>query len=121
MHIGCSYRVYKGDTLIQDGAGETVEISSHMVKFVSSSEVPETATEISLSVPWPVSLEDGAKLQVVFSGTPVWMDSRFQGMRVAKYEFRTRPARPAAVLAAGLGLVAGTGMVRALGNGGKAA
>jgi hypothetical protein len=111
--MSCSYRVYKGDTLIQDGAGETVEISSHAVKFVPSAEVSEAATEISLSVPWPVSLEDGAKLQVVFSGTPVWMDSRFQGMRVAKYEFRTRPGRVAAVPA--------NGYLQLVGNGGKAA
>jgi hypothetical protein len=88
--MACSYRIYRNEVLLQDGAGETLEISSHTVKFKPSTNVAEAATEISISIPWPMNLEDGTRLQLVFSGTPIWEGPAFDGIRITRYEFRTR-------------------------------
>lgn len=75
---------------MQGGAGETLEISSYAVKFRATTVIEDTATEIRVSIPWPVSLDDGAKLQLVVTGTPIWQGPDFEGIRIVKYEFRTR-------------------------------
>ena len=51
------------------------------------------ATDIELLIPWPVTLPDGAKLQLALKGKPVWEHSAVYAIRVRTYEFRTRANR----------------------------
>jgi hypothetical protein len=86
----CSYRVHGSGFLLQEGSGETVELSSRLVKFKPCENVTMAATDIDVSIPWPAELGDGTKLQVVFKGKPIWEGSTFLGMSITRHEFRTR-------------------------------
>lgn len=91
----CAFRAYEDGELIQEGAGETVRMSSKAIVFRPSRLIAPRATELSVSVAWPVTLEDGTALQVVFTGRPCWERGVFTGIEIERYQFRTR--RSAAV------------------------
>ena len=102
----CAFRVYEDGELIQEGAGETVQMSSKAIVFRPSRLITPRATELSVSVAWPITLEDGTALQVVFTGRPCWDRGVFAGIEIDRYQFRTRrsaalgnslPLQPAAV------------------------
>jgi hypothetical protein len=86
----CAFRAYTDGELIQEGAGETVRMSSKVVLFRPARFIPAQATELSVSVAWPVTLEDGTALQLVFSGRPYWERGVFAGIEIERYQFRTR-------------------------------
>ena len=91
----CAFRAYEDGELIQEGAGETVRMSSKAVLFRPSRFIPPQANELSVSVAWPATLGDGTALQVVFTGRPCWERGVFAGIEIERYQFRTR--RSAAV------------------------
>ncbi len=99
LKMACSYRAFKGGARIQEGDGETVEISSHTVKFRTPTIIETTAEAICVSIPWPVCLDDGAKLQLVVTGAPIWHGPMFEGVRIEKHEFRIRHCRSSAPIA----------------------
>jgi hypothetical protein len=78
---------------VERGSGRTSEISSEVVRFSSLERVAPETTEIELSVHWPVALKDGTKLQLVLKGKPILAGDVFRGMRITKYEFRTRATK----------------------------
>jgi hypothetical protein len=86
----CAFRAYEDGELIQEGAGETVRMSSKAIVFRASRLIAPRATEVSVSVAWPVTLEDGTALQVVFTGRPCWERGVFAGLEIDRYQFRTR-------------------------------
>lgn len=98
IRIACTIRAYRAGELIQEISGETVEISSSVVKVRTSQFVTNRTMEVSVYVLWPVTLEDGTALQLVFSGVPIWDEGVLGGIAIQRYQFRTRAAaaqRPA--------------------------
>jgi hypothetical protein len=90
LKMACTFRAYRDGESIEEGAGETEVISSKAIRFRASRQVARHATDLSVSVAWPIALEDGTALQVVFSGRPIWDDEIFAGIVIERYEFRTR-------------------------------
>ena len=78
---------------VEKGSGRTTEISSEIVRFSSLERVAPETTALELSIHWPVALKDGTKLQLVLEGKPILADDVFRGMRITKYEFRTRATK----------------------------
>jgi hypothetical protein len=78
---------------IQRGSGRTTEITSEIVRFSSFERLAPEATELELSIHWPVALQDGTKLQLVLHGKAIWDGAVFGGMRITKHEFRTRATK----------------------------
>ena len=88
--MACSYRAHVAPGRILNGSGQTTEIGSEVVRFCSFERLAPEVTTIELSIDWPVPLRDGTKLKLVLEGRPIWADAGLGGMRIAKYEFRTR-------------------------------
>ena len=63
------------------------------MRFSSFERLAPEATELELSIHWPVALQDGTKLQLVLHGKAIWDGDVFGGMRILKHEFRTRATK----------------------------
>jgi hypothetical protein len=90
LRMPCTFRVFRNGESIEKGSGQTELISSKTVLFKTSRFIAKDVTDVSVSVAWPVTLEDGTALQVVFSGRPMWVDDNFAGIFIRGYQFRTR-------------------------------
>ena len=94
LRLSLAYSAYRNGTVIQRGAGETIEISSTRIRIKSSETWEKSMTDIRLAISWPVPLEDGTGLQFVVKGRPAWNDEQLDAILVSSYEFRTAAKRP---------------------------
>ncbi len=94
IRLTLAYQAYRNGDVIQRGVGQTVEMSSTRIRIVSPETLDRSATEIKLSIAWPIPLEDGTPLQFVVQGRPAWNEAESGMVLIASYEFRTAPKRP---------------------------
>lgn len=74
----------------QAGAGTIQEIGSDAVVFAYNQSPPPLAI-LTLSVAWPVRLEDGCRLRLFLFGRGVAAGERLFAVDIERYEFRTAP------------------------------
>lgn len=91
LRLAFSYAAYRGDRLIQQGSGETVEMSSAAIKVTLTEAVDPRATGLKLSIAWPAKLDGGTALQFVVEGSPIWDGALLAEVAIQRYEFRTAP------------------------------
>lgn len=77
----------RGQTEI--GRGQTLNVSRKTVFFRPVGPVVADVP-IELSIPWPVRLHGTVPLTLLVSGTTVSAEEEFVGVRIDRYEFRTR-------------------------------
>ena len=94
IRLMLSYSAYRNGDVIQRGAGQTIEMSSTRIRIKSAETLDPSATEIKLSIAWPIPLEDGTGLQFVVQGRPAWDEAESGTVLIASYEFRTAPKNP---------------------------
>jgi len=94
LRLAFSYTAYCDGDVIQRGTGETTEISSASVRVTIDDIVRPDVKQIKLSIAWPATLSDGARLQFVVQGEPLYAGTRLVEIAFWKYEFKTAPRRP---------------------------
>ena len=87
------YKLLENDTIIAAGEGETVDMSSGGVAFVTEHELL-VGCFIELSVSWPVLLEDTCPMRLISFGRVVRSCGKLTACTVDKYEFRTQSRVP---------------------------
>ena len=76
------------------GFGRTYNISSGGVLFETDQRLP-VGSFVEVSIHWPVLLQQTCPLTLMVVGRVVRTDGRGAAVRTTRYEFLTRPARPA--------------------------
>src|SRR5690349_2412339 len=71
------------------GTGQTVDISSGGVSFISDRSLPADAI-IEISMSWPVTLENACPLRLVVKGRVVRNEGNAVACTIDKFEFRTQ-------------------------------
>jgi hypothetical protein len=97
LRLVLSYIAYCDGDVVQRGTGETTEISSASVRVKIDDIVSPDAKQIKLSIAWPATLSDGARLQFVVQGEPLYAGPRLAEVAFWKYEFKTAPRRAMSV------------------------
>jgi hypothetical protein len=80
--------VYRGRTA-DTGCGRSIDWSSSGLRFVAERPIGPGQT-VELAARWPLALDNGVPLNLVVCGTTVRMSEREIGVRIIRYEFRTR-------------------------------
>ncbi len=83
------YKLLKGDTIVQAGTGETVDICSGGVGFAVERELPVGAF-IELSISWPVLLDQNCLMRLNVFGRVIRNQPGKSACTIDKYEFRTQ-------------------------------
>jgi hypothetical protein len=89
------FRVMENDNIIAEGAGETVDIGSSGVSFLTTQRL-NVGAFIELSISWPVLLEENIRMRLVAFGRVLRSNGYSTACTVDKYEFRTQARSPAA-------------------------
>jgi hypothetical protein len=79
--------------------GESLNISSKGLVFTTS-ETFAPGQAVEAFIDWPVLLDDSVRLTLFVEGVVVRSTAKHTAMRIEKYEFRTRGARPDRLLEA---------------------
>ena len=82
------YKLMERDSIVAQGTGETIDISSGGVFFLTGEALKGSFIELSIS--WPVLLEENTRIRLVVFGRLVRSDGRTAACTVDKYEFRTQ-------------------------------
>jgi hypothetical protein len=82
------WRLTYRNRLIDTGFGRTVDLSSRGALFKTDRELP-VGLRISLSVEWPVLLNDATRLQLIVEGEIVRSARTWAAIRAERHEFRT--------------------------------
>ncbi|MGB7758487.1 MAG: hypothetical protein WBL61_01585 [Bryobacteraceae bacterium] len=94
------YRAYVGGRLVQTGAGETTEISTHALRLRIPKELPAQVAELDLAIAWPAPLDGVTPLQWTVKAKPAWRAPGWIIVCIVSHEFRTAGARARQLLAA---------------------
>lgn len=78
--------------------GESLNISSKGMVF-KTTETFEPGQVVEAFIDWPVLLDDCVRLTLFVEGVVVRSTGTQTAMRIEKYEFRTRGARPGGLTA----------------------
>lgn len=76
------------DQVHRTASGTVVEIGSDGLLFRSETALPPSALATA-SIAWPVSLEDGCRLQLIVTGPILNAGPQGSRMRIDQYIFRT--------------------------------
>lgn len=82
------YKLMESRTLVREGAGTTVDISSSGISFRAGERLPR-GSRVEVAVSWPVLLNETCPLKLVAAGRIVRVDADRAAMSIDKYEFRT--------------------------------
>ena len=83
------YEIVRGNAVLNQGFGTTVNISSGGVLFYAADPLPIGAS-IRLSIAWPARLNNQTALQLCVSGQVVRNQGACSAMAIQRHEFRTR-------------------------------
>jgi hypothetical protein len=83
------YKLVEGDEVLAQGMGETINIGSRGVWFISGQPLLPGAF-VELSINWPVLLEDNTRMRLVVFGRLLRSSDYAAACTVDKYEFRTQ-------------------------------
>jgi len=86
------YKMLDGKTVLQSGAGKTVDMSSSGVLFTTDQPLA-AGNRLELSVNWPAQLDNTCPLKLVALGRVVRTDSGKAAIAIEKYEFRTQGSK----------------------------
>lgn len=89
LSLDLTYTVFIGSRAVARGSGQTIDCSSTGLRFVSDRPIG-IGRKLEIEVQWPMTLDDGVPLKVVFSGKSVRAENGETAMRIVGYEFRTR-------------------------------
>lgn len=89
---------YRRGKVVDEGAGKCVNIGSGGVLITTTGRLPVGRT-VEVSINWPAKLDGGCLLRFIASGPVVRSEEDHAAIRIDRYEFRTRGARPALVAA----------------------
>lgn len=98
--LAVSYQALEHPFLSGVATSETLNISSKGLLFATE-EALQTGQLIQVSVDWPARLENQVPLKLVAEGRIVRNLNGLLAMRIDKYEFRTRRAKPQNATAGG--------------------
>jgi len=93
--LAVSYQALEHPFFSGEAVSETLNISSKGMLFATT-EPLQPGQLLQVSVDWPARLENMVPLKLVAEGRIVRNTNGQAAMRIDKYEFRTRKARPAA-------------------------
>jgi hypothetical protein len=72
-----------------EGSGKTMLLNGREVFFTADKSL-EVGMEISVSVEWPVVLENNVQLQLVVEGDIVRSEGKWTKLEIKRYHFKTR-------------------------------
>jgi hypothetical protein len=91
---------FSGPAKSLGGNGVTRDFSSHGMYIETNREKSEPGSTVKIVVDWPVALEGGIPLQFIATGKVARCDAAGFGVRILRYEYRTKRkeviGRPAA-------------------------
>ncbi|HUB81299.1 MAG TPA: hypothetical protein VMB03_21005 [Bryobacteraceae bacterium] len=90
IQLRFSYTAEMYDQVIQNGTGETVEISSRQIRVRPITLSTWGAADFVMALDWPATLEDGTRLQLVLRARPIEPGPTITRLQIVKHEFRTR-------------------------------
>src|SRR5580692_3357813 len=85
------YRILMKRSVAESGAGNTVNMSSSGVLFVSE-RIMSPGCRVELSINWPVKLSEKCALRFVARGRVVRSAGGTAAIEFREHEFRTHPA-----------------------------
>lgn len=83
------YKLLINERVIEAGAGETIDISSRGVAFVTDRPLRPGAF-VEMSISWPVLLGDSCAMRLWLIGRVVRSEGARSACSIQKYEFRTQ-------------------------------
>jgi hypothetical protein len=86
------YRIKDGKTVVENGFGQTINVSSNGVLFESQAAIPP-GNRIELRITWPAHLSNEVGLQPWLRGYTVRAQQNRTAVAFSRYEFRTRSLR----------------------------
>jgi hypothetical protein len=89
LNLDLTYTVFVRGKTVDSGGGRTIDCSSAGLRFTGERPIGVGRT-IELAIRWPMTLDDGVPLNLVFSGKSVRVDDCETAIRIEGYEFRTR-------------------------------
>jgi hypothetical protein len=89
LSLEMKYTVFIANKAVARGAGQTIDCSSAGLRFVSDRPIG-VGRKLEIEVQWPMTLDDGVPLKIVFSGKSVRAENHETAIRIVGYEFRTR-------------------------------
>ena len=95
IELELRYKVVARNRTPLEGEGRTMNMSSGGVLFGGAHSLPAGAS-IELSINWPVLLQNTRPLTLLIIGRVVRSEDNRIAVKMNKYEFLTRPMRPAA-------------------------
>lgn len=98
------YKCLKGHRVYDKGLGKTLLMTSREVRFTTEHAL-KPGQEVEVTVNWPVLLGKRCLMKLVIRGQVVSSEAESTVVRIRRYEFRTRAAKP--MLAVPLVLAAG--------------
>lgn len=93
LHLPFSYVARQGEDEVYRGWGETIEISSIYIRASPISLWDPGVTELVLSIQWPATLADGARLQLAIQALPIGGYGQLSEFCILNHEFRTASRR----------------------------
>jgi hypothetical protein len=85
------YRILNKRSVAESGSGNTVNMSSSGVLFVSERSM-SPGWRVELSINWPVNLNDKCALRFVARGRVVRTERGTAAIEILEHEFRTQSA-----------------------------
>lgn len=83
------FKTLEARTVSQEGAGQTVDISSGGIRFTTDQRL-SSGKRMEIAVSWPAQLNDTCRLKLVAVGRIVRAESGYAAIAIDKYEFRTQ-------------------------------
>jgi len=83
------YRILNKGSVAESGAGNTVNMSSSGVLFVTE-RIMSPGCRVELSINWPVKLNDKCALRFVARGRVVRSERGAAALEILEHEFRTQ-------------------------------
>jgi hypothetical protein len=87
------FKLLQGDMIVAQGSGQTVDMSSSGVAFITQQCLAEGAL-VELAISWPVLLGDSCPMRLIVFGRVVRSNGFLSACSIDKYEFRTQARRP---------------------------
>ena len=87
-----AYKAFRQHTLIREGVGRTIDISSRGILFHPDAAL-EPGLRLELTIDWPLLHERGAQLRLLAFGEVVRLGEDRAAVRLARHEFQKHAAQ----------------------------
>ena len=86
------YKVFRGTTLLAEGIGRTMDISSHGILFHAGAHL-EPYLRLELSIDWPMFQAPGPPMKLLVFGDIVRIADDEAAVRIMRHELRRCPLK----------------------------